>query len=85
MNTYMNTKRITMSLCLCALMLAGGMLATLRPVRADGGRGYIPGEIVVKLFNATDIAGCDGRFRVEPNTAETVWQPANLRAAHRGR
>ena len=66
MNTYMNTKRITMSLCLCALVLAGGMLVTLRPVRADGGRGYIPGEIVVKLFNATDLDGVTADFGLNP-------------------
>ena len=66
MNTYMNTRRITMSLCLCALMLAGGMLVALRPVRADGGRGYIPGEIVVKLFNATDIGDVTADFGLNP-------------------
>ena len=58
----MNTKHIMMSFCLCMLMLAGGIVATIRPVRADGGPGYMVGEIVVKLYNATDLAGVAENF-----------------------
>ena len=57
MNINRNITRIMMSLCLSALMLAGGVLATLRPVRADGGGpDYVVDEIVVKLYNAADLA-----------------------------
>ena len=62
----MNTKRITMSFCLCMLLLGGGMLAMMRPVRADGGHGYMAGEIVVKLYNATDLAGVAADFGLNP-------------------
>ena len=55
------------------------------PVRADGGRGYMPGEIVVKLYNATDLGGVAADFGVGPDTAEAVWQPADLCTAHCGR
>ena len=62
----MNTKQITISFCLCMLMLAGALLATLRPVRADGGHGYMTGEIVVKLYNAADLAGVAADFGLNP-------------------
>ncbi len=66
MNINRITRRITMFFCLCALMLAVGMLSTLRPVHADGGRGYMPGEIVVKLYNATDLTGVAADFGLDP-------------------
>jgi thermitase len=68
MNVNMNRRRITISFCLCVLTLAGGMLATLRPVRAGGGgRGYMQGEIVVKLYSAGDLAGVAADFGLDPN------------------
>ncbi len=66
MKTNMKTRRITISLCLSVLMLAGGMLAALRSVRADsGGRDYMPGEIVVKLYDAADLAGVAADFGLD--------------------
>lgn len=62
----MNTKHIMMSFCLCVLLLAGGMLVTIRPARAAGGPGYMVGEIVVKLYNATDLAGVAADFGLAP-------------------
>lgn len=62
----MSTKQIIMSFCACLLVLAGGMVAALRPVRADGGHGYMVGEIVVKLYNATDLAGVAADFGLNP-------------------
>lgn len=62
----MKTRHIAVSFCLCMMLLAGGLVATLRPVHADGGRGYVPGEIVVKLYNATDLAGVAADFGLDP-------------------
>src|SRR5215212_10967297 len=62
----MNITHKSTHLYLCALLFTASLLALPGAARADGGRDYVPDEIVVKLFNAADLAAVAADFGLDP-------------------
>jgi thermitase len=62
----MNIKLKSSHLSLCALFLISSLLVLPETARADGGRDYVPGEIVVKLFSAADLSAIAFDFGLDP-------------------